>query len=100
MGLLNLMISGMFHFGLVLLDIILAFMVVRLLRRRLSWQLLEAFDRIGSPLVDHVNHTVGKRIEKLLGRPLSEVRLTAVSMLTLVAIRAFVVLLFNALLAA
>ena len=91
--------AGMVHFGLVLLDIILAFLVVRLLRSRLSWRLLETFDRIGSPLVNQVNKTVGQRLENLLGKPLSELQLTAASMLVLVAVRMTVVLIFNALVA-
>jgi hypothetical protein len=86
MGLLSLMIAGIVHFGLVLLDIILAFLVVRLLRRRLSWPLLETFDRIGSPLVSQVNDAVGQRLENLVGKSLSEVQLTAASMLFLVAV--------------
>ena len=99
MGLLNLVIASIVHFGLVLLDIILAFLVVRLLRRRLSWRLLETFDRIGTPLVSQVNQAVGQRVERALGKSLSDPQLTAASMLALVVIRTAIVLLFNALLA-
>ena len=99
MGLLNLLIGSMVHFSLLLLDIILAFLLVRLLRRRFSWQLLQTFDRIGRPLVNQVNQTVGQRVENTLGKSLSEVQMTAASMLILVAVRMIVVLLFNALLA-
>ena len=100
MGLLKLVIAGIVHFGLVLLDIILALLVVRLLRRRLAWRILEAFDRIGSPLVSQVNQAIGQRIEGgIFRKSLSEAHLTAASMLALGTIRVVVVLLFNALLA-
>ena len=95
MVLLSLMIGSIAHFGLVLLDIILAFMAVKLLRGRLSWQLLEAFDRIGSPLVNQVNQAVGQRLENLFGKTLTEIHLTAASMLILVAVRMTVVLILN-----
>ena len=99
MGLLNLIIAGVVHFGLVLLDIILALLAVRLLRRRFSWQLLETFDKIGSSLVNQVNQAVGQRVERVLGKSLSDVQLTAASILALMVLRVTVVLVFNALLA-
>ena len=99
MGLLTSIIASMIHLGLVLMDITLAFLVVRLLRQRFSCQLLEAFDRAGSPLVSQVNQALGQRIESALGKSLTEAQLTAASMLVLVAIRTAVVLLFNTLLA-
>jgi hypothetical protein len=99
MGLLRLVIAGVVHFSLVFLDIILALLVVRSLRRRFSWPILEAFDKIGSPLVSQVNQAIGQRIESVFRKSLSDAHLTAASMLVLVAVRAVVALLFNVLLA-
>jgi len=99
MGLLTLFAGGIVHFCLVLVDITLAFLLVKLLRCRFSWQFLEPFDRVGSPLVRHVNRTVGKSVQKAINKPLSEAQLTAASVLILVAIRTGVVLLFNELFA-
>ncbi len=99
MGLLTLLAAGIIHFILVLLDIATAFLVVRLLRKRFSWQFLEPFDRIGSPLVSYVNQRAGRRVEKALRKSFSEARLTAASLLVLVLLRTGIVLLFNALFA-
>jgi len=98
MGLLNLIAASIVQFGVVLLDITMAFLLVSLLRWRFPCQLLETFDRIGSPLVSQVNRVVGQRAERALGKSLSEVQQTAASMLILVVLRTIVVLVFNALL--
>ena len=61
MGIIIYLFFVALHFAVVALDVVLLFVVVRLIcGRRQTWKPLMAFDRAGRPLVDHVQDTVGR----------------------------------------
>jgi len=95
MGLINLLIAGAVHFAVVLLDIAIAFCVVRMLHGRFSWQLLAAFDEAGRPLVDWLACKVKKPVCRLWGRPLPPRYHVAAALTALALARALLISLFT-----
>lgn len=62
MGLFGHLIVGVVHLVLVALDIMVFFLIVRLVFRRWTVAALKALDDVGAPLIDRVLPGVGERI--------------------------------------
>jgi hypothetical protein len=85
--------------GLVLIDVTIAFLVVRILVQRFTSSLLSAFDRVGAPIVEEVTRRVGVAMEKLLGRPVSGRATLAGSLMGLLIVRGVAVAVLKAMIA-
>ena len=72
MGILTPFIVAVFYLAVVLMDIAVAFLVVRILCRRFPARLLLAFDRVGTPLVKEITDRMRGPLERLCGRPVTD----------------------------
>jgi hypothetical protein len=98
MGLFGLLALALGNLMLVLMDVTVAFLVIRVLALRFRNGLLSAFDRVGSPIVDEVTRRAGVAMEKLLGRSVSSRAALAASLICLTFLRVALVTVLNAML--
>lgn len=95
MGLLSLLLSAAVHLAVVLVDIAIAFCIIRVLRYYFSWDLLQAFDRAGKPIVEKIIARGRRALSRLAGHPVSARPGLAAGMCGLLVIRFILASLFN-----
>jgi len=95
MGIINLLIASVLHFGIILLDIAMALCIVRVLCIHFDNKLLNAFNEMGKPLVERIIHCTREVARKAAGRDIRSRNALAIGMLALLALRWIVVAFFN-----
>lgn len=87
MGLFGNLLYGILHLGVVGIDLVTFFLVVRLLAARWPLEWLKAFDRVGAPIVDGLQRAIGKRLGIASFNGSSQAIITVVMLVALGAIR-------------
>ncbi len=100
MGFFTNLFAGFIHLLVVALDVIIVLLLVRVLNHRFSWRFLEAFDRVGRPLVDEIQTAVRKPLEDRMQSGLPELNLAVITLIGVGVTRFIIASLYNAFLSA
>ena len=92
--------GGFVHLIVVAMDIIIVLLLVHLLNHRFSWEPLEAFDRVGRPLVEEMKTMVRKPLESRTQGTMPDVNLAAITLIGVGVARFIVAALYNAFISA
>jgi len=95
MGLFMYLILSFVHLLLLALDILCFFVIIRMLRSRLSYIWIKTIDDLGGPLVDLYVSYLQKTINRISTKRFSTPGFLNIAMITLVITRIFLVALFR-----
>lgn len=95
MGMFMNLILSIVHLILLAMDILCFFVIIRMLRCRLNWAWITAFDGVGGSLVDLYISYLQKIIKRISTKRFSTPALLNIAMVTLIIIRIIVVAIFH-----
>ena len=96
MGLFSSVVAGFAHLIAVAMDIIIVLLLVHLLNHRFCWEPLEAFDRVGRPLVEEMKTLVRKPLEDRTQNTMPDVNLAVITLIGVGVTRLIVAALYTA----
>jgi len=95
MGMFMYLILSFVHLFLLALDILCFFVIIRMLRSRLSYIWIKTFDDVGGSLVDLYVSCLQKIVNRVSTKRFSTPGLLNIAMITLIVIRILIVAIFG-----